>query len=96
MPSYRVTITIGRLAPGVPPDAVLPAAAESAAEFATVEASDVAVVRGEARLTVRFAEDDDEIALAIGGHVVTRTSELAEPLAWAVTVRDGGRWYPVR
>lgn len=96
VPSYRVTITIGRLAPGVRPDAVLPAAAEAAAEFATVEASDVAIVRGAARITVRFAEDDDEIALSIGNHVVARTSELAEPLASVVTVRDGGRWIPVR
>ncbi|MCP2031247.1 hypothetical protein L1277_001338 [Okibacterium sp. HSC-33S16] len=95
MPSYRVTITIGRLAPGVKPDEVLPAAAEAAAEFATVEASDVSVVRGAARITVRFAEDDDEIALAIGGQVVARTSALAEPVAWAITVREGGRWYPV-
>jgi hypothetical protein len=96
MPSYRVTITIGRLSLGVRPDAVLPTAAEAAAEFATVEASDVAVVRGAARITVRFAEEDSEVALSIGEHIVARTSALAEPVAWAVTVRDGGRWYPVR
>jgi hypothetical protein len=95
MPSYRVTITIGRLAPGVRPDAVLPAAAEAAAEFATVEASDVSVVGGAARLVVRFAEDDDEVALAIGNQVVAVTGELAEPLNWVVTVRQAGRWYPV-
>ena len=95
MPSYRVTITIGRLAPGVRPDAVLPAAAEAAGEFATVEASDVAVVRGAARITVRFAEDDDEVALAIGGHVVAVAGALVEPVSWTVTVRNGGRWYPV-
>lgn len=52
MPSFRVTMTVGALRPGVPADRVLPSAADAAAELTTVEASSVNVVRGEARLTV--------------------------------------------
>lgn len=96
MPSYRVTIGIGRLAPGVSPDTVLPTAAAAAAELAVVEASDLAVVAGAPRITVRFTEDNDAAALGVGSHVVDRTARVADPLTWAVTVREKGRWYLVR
>ena len=59
MPSYRVVLTVGALAPGVQPPDVLPTAADAARELVTVEAYDVGVVSGEARLTVRFTADDD-------------------------------------
>jgi len=96
MPSYRVTMSIGALQPGVRPDAVLPAAAQAAAELTTVEASDLAVVAGSARVTVRFTADDDPAALAVGGHVVQQTRLVAEPVTWQVTERVKGRWFPVR
>lgn len=96
MPSYRVTMTIGALRPGVRPDAVLPAAARAAAERTTVEASDLAVVAGSARATVRFTADDGASALAIGEHVLAATRRVAEPVSWLVTERVGGRWLPVR
>ena len=96
MPSYRVTMTIGALQPGVRPDAVLPAAAAAAADLTTVEASDLAVVAGSARATVRFTADDGDLALAIGEHVVATTRQVAVPATWLVTERVKGRWLPVR
>jgi len=96
MPSYRVTMTIGALQPGARPDAVLPTAAAAAAELTTVEASDLAVVAGSARATVRFTADDGDLALAIGEHVVATTRRVATPVTWSVTEQVQGRWLPVR
>ncbi|TFC04515.1 hypothetical protein E3O42_05015 [Cryobacterium adonitolivorans] len=96
MPSYRVIMSIGALQPGVRPDAVLPAAAGAAAELTTVEASDLAVVAGSARATVRFTADDGAAALAIGDHVVAQTRLVAVPVSWLVTERVQGRWLQVR
>lgn len=95
MPSFRVTVTIGTLRPGVQPEAVLPYAADAAARSAVVEASDLAVVRGAARIVVRFTADDVGAGWKVGSDVVRRLTAVAEPRAWTVTVRDGGRWYPV-
>ncbi|MET0886060.1 MAG: hypothetical protein ABWX92_06375 [Mycetocola sp.] len=95
MPSFRVTVTIGALRPGVQPESVLPFAADAAARSAVVEASDVAVVRGAARIVIRFTADDVSLGWRVGSDVVDRLADVAEPRAWAVTVRDGGRWYPV-
>lgn len=96
MPSYRVTISVGRLAPGVMPDSVLPRAAAAAAELVVVEASDLSVVAGSPRIIVRFTAEDAGQALRVGGHVVEQTGHFAEPLSWTVTARDHGRWALVR
>jgi hypothetical protein len=96
MPSYRVIMSVGALQPGARPDAVLPAAARAAAELTTVEASDLAVVAGQARATVRYTADDSDLALAIGQHVVQQTRLVADPVTWQVTERVKGRWLPVR
>lgn len=92
MPSFRVTVTIGALRPGVAPETIVPTAAAAAAEFTTVEASSVNVVRGTARVTVRFTCDDAEIAEQIARHVVTTTGAVAEPIAWSLTRQARGRW----
>jgi hypothetical protein len=89
-------MTIGRLRPGVAPDAVVPHAAAAAAELTTVEASDVAVVAGHARVTVRFTADDAELAAQIAEYVVAATDAVAEPVAFTVTERVKGRWFSVR
>lgn len=96
MPSYRITITIGALRPGVEPPSVLPAAARAADELTTVEASDLGVVSGMPRIVVRFTADDAATAQTIARHVVTTVSTLAEPLAATVTERVKSRWYVVR
>jgi hypothetical protein len=95
MPSYRVTLAVGALAPGVSPDRVLPTAKSAAAELATVEAADVQVVSGQARVVIRFAEDDTELAQQIGSHVAWATGRVAEVTSWRITERVGGRWEPV-
>ncbi|WP_423921785.1 hypothetical protein ACPEEZ_01455 [Frigoribacterium sp. 2-23] len=92
MPSYRVTLSIGTLRPGVRPDQVLPAAAESAAQFTTVEARDLDVVRGEPRLVVRYEGADDTVAVRIAAVVESSVGVLADVLDGRVTRRDGGAW----
>lgn len=92
MPSYRVTLAVGALAPGVAPDRILPAAKTAALEFAVVEAVEVQVVRGQARIVVRFTADDAELATQIGRHVASVTAELARIESWRVTERVGAQW----
>ncbi len=95
MPSYRVTMVVGTLAPGVQPQQVLPAAKAAALELTVVEANDLAVVAGEARITVRFSADDADIARQIGSHVATSTAALATVGRWKLTGLIGGRWIAV-
>jgi hypothetical protein len=92
MPSYRVTMTLGALVSGVDPSAVLPLAVQAARELAVVEASDVSVVAGSARATVRFTIDSNELALQIGEHVAQVTATCVEVRAVTVLERVGGRW----
>jgi beta-phosphoglucomutase-like phosphatase (HAD superfamily) len=94
MPSFRVQLEIGALAPGVSPDRVLPGAAGAAAELAELEASDLAVVSGAPRAVVRFAVTDPGLAEQVASHVVARTAQLAEVRLWSLTRRDHGRWVP--
>ncbi|MFP3465962.1 hypothetical protein [Leifsonia sp. SIMBA_070] len=93
MPSFRVIVAVGRLHPGVDPRAVEPAAADAARELAVVEASSVDVVAGEARLTIRFTEDNVRTALRVAEHTVAGVARLAETGAWRLTERVGGRWF---
>lgn len=96
MPSYRVTLGVGLLRASTAPEDVLPAAVDAARALATVEAWDLGVVRGQARVTVRFTVDDDAAAYRAAG-AVTRTVEgLAAVDQPQVTRRWGNRWYPLR
>lgn len=94
MPSFRVTMTIGSLAAGTAPQSVVPAAARAVGELTTVEASDLAVVGGSPRVTVRFAAEDETVQ-RIARHAVESTGALAQVVSWRVTRRDGSRWMPV-
>jgi len=71
VPSYRVTAAVGLLQPGVAAPDVLPQAVATAEAMTTVEAYDVAVVRGQARVTVlttdAFDEDSDHYELTVAG-----------------------------
>ena len=96
MPSFRVQLEIGALAPGVAPQQVLPAATAAAAELAEVEASDLAVVSGAPRAIVRFAAEEPEIAAQVAEQVVAATSAFVEVRRWSVTQRVRGNWVPVR
>ncbi|WP_243694786.1 hypothetical protein [Labedella populi] len=85
-------MTIGMLRPGVSPERVQPTAADAAEEVAVLESSSVDVVRGQARLVVRFTADDVELALQVARHIVTSTDHVAQALDAVVTERDGGTW----
>lgn len=93
MPSFRVIVAVGRLRPGVAPQSVEPAAVDAARELAVVEASSVDVVAGEARITVRFTEDNVRTALRVAEHTVAGVGALADTGAWRLTERVGGRWF---
>ncbi len=92
VPSFRVMMTIGMLRPGAAPEEVQPAAADAAAEVAVLESSRVEVVRGEARLVVRFTADDAELALQVTRHIIASTDRLAQTLDAVIAERDGGTW----
>ena len=96
MPDFRVTMTMGALRPGVSPATVLPTAKADAAELTMVEAADIAVVAGSARIVVRFESDDAELAAQIADHVVATTQSAVEVPQYGVTQRVGGRWVAVR
>lgn len=96
MPSFRVTLGVGALAPGVAPQDVLPEAARAAREVTTVEAFDVGIVHGQARVTVRFTAADDVEALAVGVRVHAAVARLADTRAPQLTRRWGARWEAVR
>lgn len=95
MPDFRVTMTMGAVRPGVAPSAILPVAAAAASEFTMVEASDIAIVAGAARITIRFEADDVELADQIAAHVVAVTHGSADVVDFTVTERVGGRWRTV-
>ncbi|WP_265521625.1 hypothetical protein [Oerskovia flava] len=94
MHSYRVSLAVGMLHPGTAPEAVLPAAADVARRHTTVEASDVGVVAGQARITVRYLATDDDAARAVAATVADGVAELAQVSNPRLTRRYGGRWYP--
>jgi hypothetical protein len=89
-----VSLAVGTLRPGVDAASVLPAAADAARPLATVEASDVGIVRGRARVTVRFTADSDDAAHAVADAVLARTEQLAATSDGTLTRRWGSRWYP--
>lgn len=96
MPSYRVRANVGLLRPGTSAPDLLPDAVAFARTLVTVEASDVEVVRGRARVTVRYQADDDPSARRAGWAILHRLDELAEIDGRQLTRRFGNRWYPVR
>lgn len=96
MTSYRVVLVVGLLRPGADPAAVLPAAAAAAQAVTKVEARDLAVVAGEARVVVRYLASDDAAARRIGDRVLAGVRELAEVARSTVDRRSGPRWLPVR
>ncbi|MGN8051146.1 hypothetical protein ACTJKO_15805 [Curtobacterium sp. 22159] len=96
MPSYRVTLAVGTLAPGAAPGAVLPEAARLVAELTVVEARDVRLLGGQPCAVVRFEAPEDDVALAVADHAVDGMAATAEIRSAVVTRRDGARWTPVR
>jgi hypothetical protein len=96
MPDFRVTMTMGAVRAGVAPSAVLPTAEAAASDLTLVEAADLAIVAGAARVTIRFEAEDDEFAGQIADHIVSVTDRAAVVEGYRVTVRVKGRWFAVR
>ncbi|MDO9396209.1 MAG: hypothetical protein Q7T71_06680 [Herbiconiux sp.] len=92
MPSYRVTMIVGTLELGVKPETVLPTLTEAIGDFTLVESSDIAIVAGRPRVTVRFTADTDEAAFLIAEQGIDGTRVSVEPIAWQVTRQVHGRW----
>jgi len=88
-------MTVGVLAPGVAPARIVPITAAAVRQLTTVEAADIAVIRGAAHVTVRFTGDDDEHARQVAAHTVVELGQYAVVGAVRVTRRDGGSWLPV-
>ncbi|MFB2584190.1 hypothetical protein [Herbiconiux liukaitaii] len=95
MPSYRVTMIVGTLELGVKPETVLPTLTQTIADFTTVESSDIAIVSGRPRVTVRFTADTDEAAFLIAEQGIDGARVSVEPIAWQVTRQVHGRWEPL-
>ena len=95
MVSYRVSFAVGLMRPGVRPDALLPAAAAAARERTTVESYDVAVVRGTARINVRFLSEDNVAAMRTASEVHSSVRALAAIATPELARRYGPRWHPV-
>ena len=81
--------------PGIRPDALLPAAASAVRARTTVEAYDLAVVRGAARINVRFLSADNGAAESIAGDVHRAVGALAAIASPELERRYGPRWHPV-
>ncbi|MGV8966056.1 MAG: hypothetical protein ACOH2F_07235 [Cellulomonas sp.] len=95
MDSYRIALGVGLLRPGVVPDDVLPAAAGAARATTTVESFDVAIVRGHARINVRYLAQGNDDAGVIASRVHAAVSELAAVAGPDLARRDGPRWHRV-
>lgn len=89
-------MVVGLMHPGVDPADVLPAAADAAREHTTVEASELDILRGRPRLTVRYEALDDLTAATVGRAVVARVDEMVDVEGSRITRRFGARWYPMR
>lgn len=95
MPSHRVTLVVGVLRAGVNPATILPTAKAAALELAVVEAADLQVVSGQARIIIRFAADEGAIASQIGAHVASLVNDAAHVEKWTITERVKNLWVPV-
>lgn len=91
MASYRAILTIGVLHPDVDPASVVPGIAEAVRAVTTVEAADLAVVRGEARAVIRFTAEDDT-ADGIADVALDAARSLAQVTRAMLTRRDGSAW----
>ncbi|WP_368499439.1 hypothetical protein [Herbiconiux sp. A18JL235] len=95
MSSYRVTMIVGPLELGVKPETVLPTLTQAIADYTVVESSDIAVVAGSPRVTVRFTADGDEAAFLVAEQGIDGARVSAQPIAWQLTRMVQGRWEPL-
>ncbi|SMG27394.1 hypothetical protein [Agreia pratensis] len=95
MPSYRFSAAIGALRPGVAAARLLPELTDDARTLAIVEASSIAVVRGEARVVIRFTGEDDQDARNVALGIFSLARELAQLSTPELTRRVKNKWIAV-
>lgn len=95
MPSYRVSVGVGALRSGVDPAAILPSLRDALAELTTVEAADLGVASGEARITIRFLAEDAALAWQLADAVRARLAEFAVPGSLTLRTGSGRDWRSV-
>ena len=95
MTSYRIALGVGLLRPGTLPDDVLPAAAGAVRATTTVESYDLAIVRGQARINVRFLADSTQEAVVVARRVLDTVRALAAVTGPDLARQYGPRWHPV-
>lgn len=88
-------MAVGAVSVGIRPDAVVPRIADAVRAAATVEAADLAVVRGSVQVTVRFTGEDDAQARSVAGLAVAAGKLIADIVTWRITRRVSGQWRPV-
>lgn len=92
MPSYRLILTVGALAPGVQPESVLPSAAEHLGGYANVESFDLRISRGVPQLVLRYTGEDRAVALDAALRGLQGIRGLVEVTRYEVLQRVHGRW----
>ncbi len=95
MPSYRVTLTIGDLRVGVHPDRVVAIIGGPASALTVLEGTNLNVVAGQARITIRFTADDDDHAAFVAREVIQAATAIADVRTAFVTRRAENTWSDV-
>lgn len=95
MPSYRVTVDVGLIRPGVAAPDVLPLVAAAIAKRTTVEANDIKISSGRPQLVIRFTGSDPGFAKETVQESLADIDDVIEVLAIQVTARHKNRWYGI-
>ena len=102
MPSYRLQLEVLDARPGVPPGSVLDAAVARVTSTHHLDACDLDVVAGTARIVLRFtvppssAAEEDADARALAHATRDATARVAVVGRLWLLRREGGGWAPRR
>ena len=100
VPSYRLELEIGDLRPGKTPNQVMEAAVSSLGHH--VDATDIAVIDGTARILVRFtvpvsnAAGEDTAAQVATRHTREAVEHIASTGRYRLLRRSRGSWLALR
>jgi hypothetical protein len=92
MPSYRATLLIDRMRPGVRADSALPTAVAAVNRAAKAEAYEIQVIDGRGAVVIRFAADHDDHARNVVVQVGEALAAVAVMSGATVHRRAGTNW----
>lgn len=95
MPSYRVTLALGRMKTAIDPTDVLPFVRDACAEVANVESCDIRLERGVPVIVTRFTALNDAEAATFASHTRVRVDAIADVHRASVTKRVKNTWPPL-